>query len=311
MHHRTAVVNGRTVFYREAGDPASPTLVLLHGFPTASHMFRRLIIDLADSYHLIAPDHIGFGYSDAPAVAEFEYSFDNLTTIALGLLDQLGLDQFALYLQDYGAPIGLRIASRQPDRVAALIVQSGNAYTEGFTPFWDLLFAHAKDRAGNEAAVRKLLELDATRWQYTHGVPTDRLDRLTPWTLDQALLDRPGNREVQLQLFYDYQFIEAELSESGVRGQVRTGGGSVKGIAVSQMGGAEPSSSRDLDMCPATDTPTTSAPTVQSRQVSPDEKVDVDGNEQIHIRYRLRNALHRMRAAAPDRRSVFVDEAVG
>jgi pimeloyl-ACP methyl ester carboxylesterase len=208
VHHRTVKVDGRTVFYREAGALNAPTLVLLHGFPTSSHMFRRLIVDLADSYHLIAPDHIGFGYSDAPLVTEFDYSFDNLTAITGKLLDQLGVDRFALYIHDYGAPIGLRIASRQPERVTALIVQSGNAYTEGFTPFWDVLFAHAKDRAANEAQVRKLLEPEATRWQYTHGVPTDRLDQLTPdtWTLDQALLDRPGNKEVQLQLFYDYQF---------------------------------------------------------------------------------------------------------
>lgn len=208
VHHRTATVNGRTLFYREAGDPAAPTLVLLHGFPTSSHMFRRLMVDLADSYHLVAPDHVGFGYSDAPPVTEFDYSFDNLTAVTLGLLDHLRLDRFALYLQDYGAPIGLRIASRQPQRVTALIVQSGNAYTEGFTPFWDVLFAHAKDRAANEADVRKFLEPEATRWQYTHGVPADRVDRLTPdtWTLDQTLLDRPGNKEVQLQLFLDYQF---------------------------------------------------------------------------------------------------------
>jgi pimeloyl-ACP methyl ester carboxylesterase len=208
VHHRTATVEGRTVFYREAGDPNAPTVVLLHGFPTSSHMFRRLIVDLADSYHLIAPDHVGFGHSDAPAVTEFDYSFENLTHITLGLLDLLGLDRFALYIQDYGAPIGLRIASRHPERVTALIVQSGNAYMEGFTPFWDVLFAHAQDRAGNEAEVRKLLEPEATRWQYAHGVPAERLDRLTPdtWALDQALLDRPGNKEVQLQLFYDYQF---------------------------------------------------------------------------------------------------------
>lgn len=208
VHHRTANVQGRTVFYREAGDPAAPTLVLLHGFPTSSHMFRGLIDDLSDRYHLIAPDHIGFGYSDAPAVNEFEYSFENLTTVTLGLLDHLGLDRFALYIQDYGAPIGLRIASRQPERVTALVVQSGNAYVEGFTPFWDVLFAHAQDRPANEPAVRKLLELDATRWQYTHGVPAERLDRISPdtWTLDQARLDRPGNKEIQLQLFWDYQF---------------------------------------------------------------------------------------------------------
>jgi len=208
VHHRTTVVEGRTVFYREAGDPAAPTLVLLHGFPTSSHMFRGLIRDLADSYHLVAPDHVGFGFSDAPAVSDFEYSFEHLTALTLALLDQLGLDRFALYIQDYGAPIGLRIAANHPERVAALVVQSGNAYQEGFTPFWDVLFAHAQDRAGNEPAVRRLLELDATTWQYTHGVPVDRLDRLTPdtWTLDQARLDRPGNKEVQLQLFWDYQF---------------------------------------------------------------------------------------------------------
>ncbi|MFI9450653.1 alpha/beta fold hydrolase [Amycolatopsis sp. NPDC052450] len=208
VFHRTATIDGRSVFYREAGDPTAPTVVLLHGFPTSSHMFRELIPALADRYHVIAPDHIGFGHSDAPAVDRFDYSFENLTAITIGLLDALALDRFALYIQDYGAPIGLRIASRHPERVSALLVQSGNAYVDGFTPFWDVLFAHAKDRETHEAAVRELLEPAATRWQYTHGVPADRLDRLTPdtWTLDQALLDRPGNKEVQLQLFWDYQF---------------------------------------------------------------------------------------------------------
>jgi pimeloyl-ACP methyl ester carboxylesterase len=190
---RTVTVDGLDVFYREAGDPANPTLVLLHGFPSSSHMYRGLIAELADSYHLIAPDHIGFGASAAPAVDDFTYSFDRLTEITLKLLDRLGADRFALYLQDYGAPIGLRIASRHPERVTALVSQSGNAYLEGFTPFWDVLFAHARDRAANETAVRDLLTVEATRWQYTHGVPADRLDR-------------PGNKEIQLQLFWDYQF---------------------------------------------------------------------------------------------------------
>ncbi|MFF5786434.1 alpha/beta fold hydrolase [Streptomyces sp. NPDC012693] len=205
---RTVTVDGLDVFYREAGDPANPTLVLLHGFPSSSHMYRGLIAELADSYHLIAPDHIGFGASAAPAVDDFTYSFDRLTEITLKLLDRLGTDRFALYLQDYGAPIGLRIASRHPERVTALVSQSGNAYLEGFTPFWDVLFAHARDRAANETAVRDLLTVEATRWQYTHGVPADRLDRIAPetWTLDQAGLDRPGNKEIQLQLFWDYQF---------------------------------------------------------------------------------------------------------
>ncbi|WP_225803338.1 alpha/beta fold hydrolase [Streptomyces sp. NK15101] len=208
LRARTATVDGLDVFYREAGDPANPTLVLLHGFPSSSHMYRGLIAELADEYHLIAPDHIGFGASAAPAVEDFEYSFEKLTEITLGLLDQLGLERFALYIQDYGAPIGLRIASRHPERVTAIVSQSGNAYTEGFTPFWDVLFAHARDRAAHEAGVRELLTAGATRWQYTHGVPADRLDRISPetWTLDQAGLDRPGNKEIQLQLFWDYQF---------------------------------------------------------------------------------------------------------
>ncbi|MFI1657713.1 alpha/beta fold hydrolase [Streptomyces sp. NPDC020472] len=208
LRARTATVDGLDVFYREAGDPANPTLVLLHGFPSSSHMYRGLIADLADEYHLIAPDHIGFGASAAPAVEDFPYSFEKLTEITLGLLDRLGVERFALYVQDYGAPIGLRIASRHPERVTAIVSQSGNAYTEGFTPFWDVLFAHARDRAAHEAGVRELLTAGATRWQYTHGVPADRLDRISPetWTLDQAGLDRPGNKEIQLQLFWDYQF---------------------------------------------------------------------------------------------------------
>ncbi|MET9031182.1 alpha/beta hydrolase [Nocardia sp. NPDC004168] len=206
--HLTVEIDGQTVFYREAGDPAKPTLVLLHGFPASSSMFRNLLPALADSYHLVAPDHIGFGQSSMPLVDEFEYTFEKLTEITLILLDHLGIERFALYIQDYGAPIGLRIASRHPERVNAIVTQSGNAYLEGFTPFWEVLFAHAKDRVANEAEVRKLLDANATRWQYEHGVPADRLNLISPdtWTLDQARLDRPGNKEVQLQLFWDYQF---------------------------------------------------------------------------------------------------------
>ncbi|MFI7284835.1 alpha/beta fold hydrolase [Micromonospora chersina] len=206
--HHLVTVAGQQVFYRAAGDPGRPTLLLLHGFPTSSHMFRNLIPALADEFHLVAPDHVGFGRSSAPPVDQFDYSFERLTEITLGLLDTLGIERFALYLHDYGAPIGLRIASRHPQRVTGLITQSGNAYTEGFTPFWEVLFDHAKDRQAHEPAVRQLLEVDATRWQYVHGVPADRLDRIAPetWQLDQAGLDRPGNKEIQLQLFWDYQF---------------------------------------------------------------------------------------------------------
>ncbi|MEU1431489.1 alpha/beta hydrolase [Nocardia sp. NPDC005746] len=208
VRHHTIEIQGLPVFYREAGDPSKPTLVLLHGFPSSSAMFRTLMRDLGDDFHLIAPDHIGFGRSAMPQAREFDYSFDKLTEITEGLLDALGLDRFALYIHDYGAPIGLRIASAHPERVTAIVTQSGNAYLEGFTPFWDILFAHAKDRAANEPGVRTLLEADATRWQYLHGVPADRQDLVSPdsWTLDQAYLDRPGNKEIQLQLFWDYQF---------------------------------------------------------------------------------------------------------
>ena len=143
-----------------------------------------------------------------PTVEEFQYSFANLTDVVDGLTKQLDLQRFAIYIQDYGAPIGLSIASRSPERVTAIVSQSGNAYMAGFTPFWDILFAHAKDRAANEEAVRKLLQPKTTRWQYTHGVPADRLDRIAPetWRLDQAGIDRPGNDLVQLQLLWDYQF---------------------------------------------------------------------------------------------------------
>ncbi|ATQ27271.1 alpha/beta hydrolase [Rhodococcus ruber] len=208
VRHRTETIDGLDVSYREAGDPGAPALVLLHGFPSSSHMFRHLPGELADEYHLVAPDHIGFGRSAMPPVHEFDYSFDRLAQVTAALLDRIGLTRFALYLHDYGAPIGLRIAAGNPERVTALITQSGNAYREGFTPFWEPLFAHAQDRTAHEPAVRALLEPEATRWQYVHGVPEDRLDRVAPeaWLLDQMGLDRPGNKEIQLQLFWDYQF---------------------------------------------------------------------------------------------------------
>lgn len=207
-YYRTAAIDGLDVFYREAGEPSNPTLLLLHGFPSSSHMFRNLISSLADSYHLIAPDHIGYGQSSMPTIHEFDYSFDNLTAVTEMLISHLGLNQFAIYIHDYGAPIGLRIATANPERITAIITQSGNAYMEGFTPFWDILFAHAKDRAANERDVREYLTGARTHWQYTHGVPADRLELIAPetWQLDQAGLDRKGNDEIQLQMFWDYQF---------------------------------------------------------------------------------------------------------
>jgi pimeloyl-ACP methyl ester carboxylesterase len=204
--HRTTRIDGLDIFYREAGDPANPTLLLLHGFPSSSQMFRDLIPALSDRYHLIAPDYPGFGQSAFPARGAFSYTFERLYEVVLALVDKLALDRFSIYIQDYGAPIGLRIAQRHPDRVQAIISQSGNAYMEGFTPFWDRLFAHAQDRATHEASVREYLTHEATRWQWTHG--TRAPETITPdtWELDFRYLDRPGNREVQLDLFYDYQF---------------------------------------------------------------------------------------------------------
>jgi pimeloyl-ACP methyl ester carboxylesterase len=204
--YRTVVVDGLEVFYREAGDPDGPTLVLLHGFPASSFMFRELIASLEDRYHVVAPDHIGFGHSAMPALGEFDYTFERLSEMTLAFLDALDLDRFALYVQDYGAPIGLRIASRHPERVTALISQNGNAYLEGLTPFWDGLFAFARDGVTNADEVRASMELDGTRWVYRHGVAEERVERLSPDALvvDQTALDRPGNREIQLALFRDY-----------------------------------------------------------------------------------------------------------
>lgn len=205
--YRTSTVRGHEIFHRVAGDPANPTVVLLHGFPASSFMYRELIAELADSYHVIAPDHLGFGRSASPPVEEVDYTFDALAAITGDLLDQLGVDRFALYMQDYGAPIGLRIASQQPHRITALISQNGNAYLDGITPFWGPLLEYAADGVTNAEPERASMEPAGQRWVYTHGVPSDRLDRVSPdnWTIDQAGLDRPGNVEIQLALFRDYR----------------------------------------------------------------------------------------------------------
>ncbi|MER6129136.1 alpha/beta fold hydrolase [Streptomyces sp. NPDC001795] len=206
VHHRTATVNGLEVFYREAGDPRAPVVVLLHGFPTSSHMFRHLIPALAGRYHVIAPDHIGFGQSAMPALNDFPYTFDALTEVTSGLLQQLGVDRFAMYVQDYGAPIGWRLALQGPDRITAIITQNGNAYEEGFVkPFWDGVFAYAKAPGPDtEAPMRGALTPEITRWQYVNGVADPSLVSPDNWVHDQALLDRPGNDEIQLKLFRDY-----------------------------------------------------------------------------------------------------------
>jgi pimeloyl-ACP methyl ester carboxylesterase len=206
VHHRTATLNGMDVFYREARDPGSPALVLLHGFPTSSHMFRNLIPALADTYRVIAPDMIGFGQSAMPTVDEFDYTFDALTDVTAGLLEQLGVDRFAVYAQDYGAPIAWRLATRSPQRITAIITQNGNGYTDGLVKaFWDGPFAYAENPTPeNEAPLRAALTLELTRWQYLNGVADPSLVSPDSWTIDQALLDRPGNDAIQLTLFRNY-----------------------------------------------------------------------------------------------------------
>jgi pimeloyl-ACP methyl ester carboxylesterase len=206
IHHRYATVDGQRLFYREAGSADAPTLVLLHGFPTSSFMFRDLIPQLAGSYHVIAPDHLGFGFSDAPAAADFDYTFDALTDLTEHLLGQLGVDRYAVYVQDYGAPIGWRLALRQPQAITAIVTQSGNGYDEGFVEsFWTTVWDYQREQTpSTEAAIRTALGIDAIKWQYLTGVPDETLVSPDTWTHDAALVGRPGNDEIQLRLFLDY-----------------------------------------------------------------------------------------------------------
>ena len=204
--HRSATVGGLTVFYREAGPADAPVVVLLHGFPSSSHMFRNLIPALADRYRVIAPDLPGFGLSDMPKPADFPYSFATYTDIVDQLLAQLGACRYALYVMDYGAPVGLRLAVRHPGRVSALIIQNGNAYEAGMGDFWDTTRAlWADNSAANQDVMRAFLTLDATRFQYLAGVrDVARIDPAA-WIHDQFFLDRPGSDLVQLAVMYDYR----------------------------------------------------------------------------------------------------------
>lgn len=204
--HRTVKVDGLDIFYREAGPKDAPTVLLLHGFPTSSHMFRNLIPALADKYHVVAPDYPGFGNSSAPSVKEFEYTFDNLANVIEKFTEQVGLKKYSIYLMDYGAPIGYRLATKHPERVQTLIVQNGNAYDEGLdNEFWKPIKAYWKDRSDKqEEPLRAFLTLGATMWQYTHGVRNVEAISPDTWGHVQPLLDRPGNQEIQLALFYSY-----------------------------------------------------------------------------------------------------------
>jgi pimeloyl-ACP methyl ester carboxylesterase len=206
VHHRYATIDGRRLFYREAGPAGAPAVVLLHGFPASSFMFRELIPVLADRYHVIAPDHLGFGWSDAPPAAEFGYTFDALAGLTAGLLGQLGVARYAMYVQDYGAPVGWRLALADPDAVTAIITQSGNGYEAGFTEdFWKPVREYWQDQGPDtEAAIRQALTLDVIRWQYLHGVPDESLVSPDTWQHDFAQVSRPGNDLVQLALFADY-----------------------------------------------------------------------------------------------------------
>ncbi|MEV4757021.1 alpha/beta hydrolase [Micromonospora sp. NPDC049559] len=200
-------IDNLDVFYREAGPADGPPVVLLHGFPTSSHMFRDLIPALADRYRVYAPDYIGFGYSAAPPPEEFGYSFDSLADVTAKLLDRLGVDRYAVYMQDYGAPVALRLMLANPNRFTAIISQNGNAYEEGLVPeFWDPLFAYAKNPGPEaEAAARQAFTEPLVRRQYEHGVPDKSLVSPDAWTHAMNILNRPDNDRIQLQLFRDYK----------------------------------------------------------------------------------------------------------
>lgn len=204
--HHFIDIGGQQIFYREAGHPDDPTIVLLHGAPASSFMFRNLIPLLADRYHVLAPDLLGFGLSDSPTIDRFTYTFDALAAITAALIDHLGLTRYALYVQDYGAPIGWRLALRDPAGVTAIITQNGNGYSEGFVPsFWNPLWAYVDcPNPATEAPLRLALTPDRIRWQYLHGVPDPTTVSPDTWLHDSHALARPGNLDVQLRLLRDY-----------------------------------------------------------------------------------------------------------
>src|SRR5437763_3443107 len=203
--YRTADADGFKIFYREAGPADAPKLLLLHGFPSSSHMFRDLIPLLADRFHIVAPDLPGFGRTGMPARNAFAYTFDNLARVVEGFIEVMGLDQFAIYVFDYGAPTGFRVAMRHPERIAAIISQNGNAYEEGLSGGWDPIRAYWREpSAANRDALRAFLTPEATLWQYTHGVPDATAVSPDGYSLDDFYLARPGADEVQLDLFRDY-----------------------------------------------------------------------------------------------------------
>ncbi len=206
VNYKTVTVKNLNIAYREAGNPKNPTIVLLHGFPSSSHQYRKVLRELSDQYHLIAPDYPGFGNSDFPSATEYEYTFDNLAKTVDSFLEQLGLNSYTLMIQDYGAPIGFRIATEHPERVTAIINQNGNAYEEGLGKAWAGIKALWADRnTATEEACLPAFSLDDLKWQYTHG--TRNIENINPdsWQLDYLRLSRPGAHAIHIGLFYDYR----------------------------------------------------------------------------------------------------------
>ncbi len=204
--HRSTIVNGVEIFYREAGTRSKPTILLLHGYPTSSHMFRNLITDLSVQYHVLAPDYPGYGRSEQPTIKDFEYSFDNMATIVEGFLDELHINKYSIYLMDYGAPIGFRIAAKYPERIESLIIQNGNAYEEGLRDFWVPIKKYWNEHTlENGKALEGFHSPDGLKWQYTHGVKDSTKISPDNWSIDLQHLTRKGNNDIQLAMFYDYR----------------------------------------------------------------------------------------------------------
>jgi len=205
LHFRTLQVDGVDIFYREAGNKSNPTILLLHGFPSSSHMFRNLMDELSDDYYLIAPDYPGFGQSESPTPGMYTYTFDNLALTVQKFIDALRLDKFSLYLHDYGGPIGFRIASHKPGAIQALIIQNANAYSEGFGEALNPLVAYIQnENAETEKGARGYLSADAVKWLYTEGAEDNSKISPDGYVIDQYYLSRPGNDEIQLALFRNY-----------------------------------------------------------------------------------------------------------
>ncbi len=207
VKHKTVKVGDLDIFYREAGPTDAPAILLLHGFPTSSQMFRNLIPQLADRFHVIAPDYPGYGHSSMPSRDKFTYTFDNVAKVIDEFTQKVGLKNYALYVQDYGAPVGYRLAVMHPDRITAIVVQNGNAYDEGLdNDFWKPIKAYWNDPKSKEKrdALRNVVKYDATKWQYTHGVKDPELVSPDGAAHDQFLLDRPGNDEIQLDMLLNY-----------------------------------------------------------------------------------------------------------